>query len=58
VASGGNYELVGRMLSNQDLFVGVFERRFGLAPAAARACATRLPELREDDRDLRCVASI
>ena len=52
VDSGGNYELVGRMLSNQDLFTGVFERRFGLVPAVARACATRLPELREDDRRL------
>jgi hypothetical protein len=46
------YDLVGRMLSNQDLFTGVFERRFGLVPTVARVCASRLPELREDDRRL------
>ncbi len=48
----GNYELAGRMLSNQDLFAGVFERRFGLVPTVARVCAISLPDLREDDRRL------
>jgi hypothetical protein len=52
VDSQGTYELVGRMLSNQDLFTGVFERSFGLVPTVARVCAIKLPELREDDRRL------
>lgn len=44
------YELVGRMLSNQDLFTGVFERQFGLVKPVARACARGLLDRREDER--------
>jgi hypothetical protein len=37
----GDYGLAQRALGNQDMFQNVFERFFGIYPAAARACLDR-----------------
>jgi hypothetical protein len=37
----GDYDLAQRALSNQDMFQNIFERFFGIYPAAARACLDR-----------------
>ena len=47
---GDDYSFVAPMLMNQDLFVGVFERRLGLHPPAAQACALVLAGVEEDER--------
>lgn len=47
-----DYVLTKRMLSSQDLFVGVFEREIGLVPAVARMSARELVGLSEADRRL------
>ena len=42
--------LVPTLLGNQDFFVGVFERRIGLYPPAAQACAIALADSSESER--------
>ncbi len=37
----GDYDLARRALSSQDMFQNIFERFFGIYPAAARACLDR-----------------
>ena len=37
----GDYDLARSALSNQDMFQNIFERFFGIYPAAARACLER-----------------
>lgn len=44
------YRLTHALFKRQDLLVGVIERRYGLIPSVARACAKYLPELSEKER--------
>lgn len=45
-----DYVLVRRVMSNQDLFQAIFERKFGLYPQAARAVLSYLSENKEPHR--------
>lgn len=46
---GDNYDLARTALSNQDMFQAIFERFFGIYPAAAKACLARFPDRREEE---------
>ncbi len=47
----GDYELARRAVKNQDIYVNVFERAFGLVTPASEAALDRFhqPQVREDD---------
>jgi hypothetical protein len=48
-SKGDGYQLVREALSKQDLFQAIFERQFGLYPAAARACLKTLSNKSEGE---------
>jgi hypothetical protein len=59
---GEDYDLARQALSNQDMFQNIFERFFGIYPAAARACLDRFDgcneaEIRKASRWLQQCAS-
>ena len=47
---GEDYDLARQALSNQDMFQAIFERFFGIYPAAAHACLDRFEPHGEAER--------